>query len=339
MKIAYHLATPPAPVAELDAAVQEIERLRSEFGGSLDHLYPASSYRWWIPRRWPRAAVRQALREADRTADLHHIVTDRVFPFPCLRSLRKPVVCSLLTPPDRRPRSRDTLDRLDRIVVSSSSDIDRLGEAGRTRAQVIPPAIDLQSFVEVPAPPLQPFTLMMASAPWTRRQFATKGVDTLLAALRARPSWRLILLWRSVLEREVEERIRAADLEGRVELVRDRVDVAQMLKRVHVVVLAPTSPRVVRSYPHSLLESLAAGRPIVTSRHLAISELVRDHDGGRVCESSSEALVDALDSIEGDYGLHRKAARRLDLGAFAPQAFLRSWRRLYEAVLTREPSG
>ena len=47
------------------------------------------------------------------------------------------------------------------------------------------------------------FVLLAGSAPWTREQFHSKGVDALLKVAQQVPSLRLIFLWRGLLLREV----------------------------------------------------------------------------------------------------------------------------------------
>jgi hypothetical protein len=45
---------------------------------------------------------------------------------------------------------------------------------------------------------------MVGSAPWTKGQFRTKGVEALLEAARQNPRLHLIFLWREVLAEEME---------------------------------------------------------------------------------------------------------------------------------------
>ncbi|MCZ6727829.1 MAG: glycosyltransferase [Acidobacteria bacterium] len=333
MRIAYHLATPPAPLPSLDAAVQEVDALRAAFGGTLTQLYPAASYHAWVPRRWLLPSQVRRIVALDREVDLHHLVSDRLLPFPVLTQLRRPVIYRLLTSPERQPRGLAALSGP--VVVSSVLEAERLRGWGAAKVEVIAPGIDLERFRRVKAPPAGPFTVMMASAPWTRRQFATKGVDALLEALSRRPAMRLILLWRGVLTEAAQRRIETAGLEKRVELIRRPVDVARVLGRVHIVVLATTSPRVVKAYPHSLLEGLAAGRPILTSPQLAIAEWIRARGGGEVVECAPDPLGSALDRLMADYEPYRAAARGLDLGRFSITTYVDSYHQLYQSLMSR----
>ncbi len=332
MKIAFHLSTPPPPIPELDAAVQEVALLQAEFGGSRSHLYPAGAYRPWIPRGWLPAARVQALEEADARVDVHHLTTDRLLDHRALRRLRKPVVCRLMICPASRRLAVERSRIYRAIVVSSPVDAERLRSWGISGVRVIPPGLDLSRFRDVGPPPQEPFTVMMASAPWTRRQFATKGVDALLEVARSRPRTRLVLLWRGVLLAEAERRIEKRGLGDRVELVAGAVDITEALSRVHVVALAATSPRVVKAYPHSLLEGLAAGRPVLTSPVIALAQKVLDHRCGEVAACTPRALGGALDRLESDYASYRAAAAGLDLEDFSIGSHLDAYGDLFATV-------
>jgi glycosyltransferase involved in cell wall biosynthesis len=332
MKIAFHLTTPPPPLPALDAAVQEVALLRAEFGGPCSHLYPAAAYRPWIPRKWLPASRIRALEEADAWVDLHHVSSDRLFDHRALRRLRRPLVCRLLVCPSSRRHARERSRIYRAIVVSSPVDGERLRSWGISGVRVIPPGLDLGRFQSVAAPPDGPFTVMMASAPWTRRQFATKGVDALLEAMRLRPHMRLVLLWRGVLLPEIERRIRRRGLSGRVELIAGQVDVTEPLSRAHVVALATTSPRVVKAYPHSLLEGLAAGRPVLTSPTVSLAQMVRDHRCGEVTGCTPETVGAALDRLQSDFPRYQAAVAALDLTEFSIASYLRSYGDLFATV-------
>jgi glycosyltransferase involved in cell wall biosynthesis len=236
-----------------------------------------------------------------------------------------------LITPSHRPAGLSGLQRAAAIVVSSEDEAERLRRWGHPDVVSIPPGIDLRRFGRVP-PASGPFTLMMASAPWTRRQFRSKGIDALLRTVARRPGLRLVLLWRGALRRTVERRIAASGLTDRVVLLDGAVDVAQTLEQVHAVVLVVSSRRVVKAFPHSLLEGLAAGRPVITSPLLAISRLVADSGAGLVAECDAEALGSAVDRLQSEYGRYRAAAEALDLGPYSLSRHLDSYRALYERL-------
>ena len=332
MKIAFHLATPPAPRPELDAAVQEIECLREAFGGG-EHcdIYPGRVYRPWIRRTRLRPDQVDRWTRIDREVDLHHVVGDRPVVFPILDELRRPVIFRLLTP----SADLTTLSRLAaraRIVVSAPREALRLRAAG-IEAEAIAPGIDLERFSTVEAPPDDSFTVLYASAPWTRRQFATKGLDALLRAMATRSSMRLVVLGRGVLHRPIARLIARRRMSDRCEFIGETVTLEKLMNRVHVAVLAPTSPRVVKAFPHSLLEALAAGRPVITSNRLAIADWVSQHGCGEVVEPEATSVGAALDRIAAGYPDYALATGRLDMSPFAMARSIASYRALYATTL------
>ena len=63
-------------------------------------------------------------------------------------------------------------------------------------------------------------------------------------------------------------------LEKQVEILNKRVDVNAVLAGVHGSIALVTNPAIIRSFPHSLMESLAAGKPVIVSRSIPMSDYV-----------------------------------------------------------------
>ena len=110
---------------------------------------------------------------------------------------------------------------------------------------------------------------MVASAPWTVAQFASKGVDVLLDTAVANPNLRLTFLWRGVLFAEMMQKVTAMNLADRVTVINEQVDVNQMLATVHGTINLAAHSEIIKAYPHSLLDSLAAGKPVLVDKPLA----------------------------------------------------------------------
>jgi glycosyltransferase involved in cell wall biosynthesis len=175
---------------------------------------------------------------------------------------------------------------------------------------------------------------MVGSAPWTRAQFQSKGVDALLAAAQQAPQLRLVFLWRGVLVREIERRVRQLRLEAQVEILNERVNVNAVLAGVHASVALATDPAIIRPYPHSLMESLAAGKPVVVSRCIPMADYVERTGCGKVVESvDPTSLLTAAVALAREYERLQRAAQQAGQRDFSQQAMIASFRRVYEKIL------
>lgn len=334
MNILFHLTVPPSARAECDAVVQEVHALHSRFGGVIDHLYPGRRpgtrfpRRFWGVMRWP------LLRWAERRAVIHHIYNPDPYPFAILRWLRRPVIYTISAGIQARDaaNARELARRVHTLVVATEQERDRLRGWGIENARVVRPGIDLARFSPAPPPPDLPPTLLMGSAPWTREQFRTKGVDALLALARRWPELHLVFLWRGILYEEMMRRVRASGLSDRVEVINERTDVNAVLARVHAAVILTTEDALIKAYPHSLLEALAAGRPVLVSRRVPISRDVQEADCGIVLEDVEiSSLARALRALLADYEAY--ARRAADLSAtFSQQRLLAEYGAIYRAA-------
>lgn len=334
MRVLYLVTTPPPVVAGSDAVVQEVDLLRARFGGEVIWLRPS----WRARKRYPRALLGlhnlRAIRRWDNEVDLHHVYAPQLFWLPVLWFVRRPVVYTVTAGVNGRLPPMSFLRRLGAIVVPSEADLDALTRRGLRNAQLIPPGIDLDRFVDTPVPRGREFVLLSGSAPWTRQQFRTKGVDALLQVARTLPDVRVVFLWRGVLLPDLVARVRRLDVSGRVEILRDWVDVSQVLSRVHAAVVLAERPGLVKAYPHSLLEALAAGRPVLVSDGNAMARYVRETGCGRVVPRlEASALLEAIQQLRHGYERYRRRASEVGRHDFSQEELVAGHRHLYHALV------
>jgi glycosyltransferase involved in cell wall biosynthesis len=226
------------------------------------------------------------------------------------------------------------LGKLKAIVVPGRRDMDRLALRGDTRGHLLPAGIDVSRFGVEPPPANDRFVLLAGSAPWTREQFHTKGVEALLQVARERPWLRLVLLWRGWLLEELRRRVAGLGLSDRVEVLTDRVDVNQLLARVHAAVVLASEPRLVKAYPHSLLEALAAGRPVLVSDCIAMADYVREAQCGEVVTGMDRrSLEDGIRRLRGRYASLQAQARRVGKRDFSQERLVAAYGQVYESVV------
>ncbi len=313
MNVLYHLTVPDSPMATCDAVVQEVEALRRHIGsGVINHLYPGSKPGTRFPRRWWGMHQLPALLRAEKQVDVHHIFNPDPFPFAVLRLLRKPVVYTAVAGlGSALPKTIHHLAKQVHTLVLPTVEV-----AEQCRAWNIQnvtdagPIIDMTHFQYKSPPPDTPLTVLMGSAPWTIAQFQSKGVDALLAAATAQPELHLIFLFRGVLVDEMNARVQQAGLQDRVRIINEQVDVNAILAQVHAAVLFVTDPSVIKAHPHSLLEALAAGKPILVNRLLPLASMVETSQCGLVIEEvDADSIQTALKMLQQQYEKYQAMAQ------------------------------
>ncbi len=180
---------------------------------------------------------------------------------------------------------------------------------------------------------MKPFRLLVGSAPWTEAQFAGKGVDALLEAARQNANLHLVFLWRGVLYNEMNQRVQQLGLEGRVTVINKFVDVNAILATVHAAVVLSTDARIIKPYPHSLLEALAAGRPVLVSKAIPMADYVTQTGCGLVVESVSAAgVLAAIESLSTRYAQFQTTAQTVGARDFSREAMVSAYHKLYNRL-------
>jgi len=334
MSVLYLLTVPPPAIEGTEATLQEVSALQSAFAGKSVNLFPLKHPSGLLPKWLYGLHQVGALRAMERDCKLNHVYFSVPYFFPVLRVLRNPLVYTVTASLENYPRPHNLvhLRSLHRIVVSNERDAAALRSWGLTNYSVIPPGIDTSRLAPALAPlPLAgELTLLMASAPWVRRQFDLKGIDVLLETAARLPSLRLILLWRGLLLDELNERVQRLGLTDRIEIVDRKVAIGDYLGRAHATVLLAKEPDIVKAYPHSLLESLVAGKPVLVGGRIPLADYVRQRGCGIVVEDVGvAALTAAVATLRERYPDLARNAMNIGADAFSVTSLVENHRRLY----------
>jgi len=334
MNILYHLTVLPPKMPEAEAMSQEISALRANFGGDLVYLNPNQFSPVYVPRLLFGFHKLRQLWAREANLAMHQVYNPDPFPFPILRLLRRPVVYTLSCGVQNKQPRVAFFNSLAAVTVSDERSLKRLRSWGVDNCHLVRPGIDTSRFSFSPLPLGSEIRLMVGSAPWAGTQFRTKGVDALLSAAQQSPGLHLIFLWRGVLAEEMEARVHRMNLGKQVQVLNKRVDVNQVLASVHASITLAESPAIVRAYPHSLMDSLASGKPILVSRALPMSDYVEQSGCGKVVEGVNPTdILTAVEALAGEYEDVQKTAQQVGQRDFSQQAMLASYQKVYDHVL------
>ncbi|MDD5676881.1 MAG: glycosyltransferase [Kiritimatiellae bacterium] len=331
MNILYHLTSPSPPIAGTDAVFQEIEALRRRFGGECLQLYPLRRPSRTFPKLLYGFHQRRALRRREPSVDLHHLYYATLYPFPWLHALHKPLIYSAVTgvgPLMIRGRA-DWLKAIHTIVSCSPRDEAVLQALCPERYRIIRPGIAVERFSPVSVPLRNELILLVGSAPWIRRQFQTKGIDLLLDVAGSLPL-RLVFLWRGLLLSELQRHIARRGMSHRVEIINAPVDVNRVLARVHATVVLAETERQVKAYPHSLMESLSAGKPALVSGCIPMADYVAKAQCGEVVPSlTPDDLCASIKRLMDNYAARQASAQKRGRVDFALAPMLEAYAEVY----------
>lgn len=332
MNLLYLSPSPQPKVEGTDGLFTEIGYLRKSFGGDLISLSPARCLPPVIPVSLYGMHQIPALKRHNREVDIFHLFFPYVVNFRLLGYLSKPIIYTIISGIDEKhlPKSPPPCT----FVVSSSREADILHSRGYPCVHVIRPGIDLsQIHVALPQEPAPEFVLLAGSAPWNRRQFDTKGFNLLLKVLKQLPQIRLVCLWRGTLYREWADRVKSFGLADRVEIIHEKTDISEILSRCHAAVVLSATSDQIKSYPNSLMESLAAGRPVIVSRSNPMSYYVEDNGCGKVIENlCPEEMINAISDIRDEYSAFTRAASLAGHNLSATR-MIDDYRHLYQKVI------
>ncbi|WP_279165375.1 glycosyltransferase [Thermus scotoductus] len=146
---------------------------------------------------------------------------------------------------------------------------------------------------------------------------------------------RLLLVGDGPLRRELEDRVKALGLEDRVRFLGLRTDVPEILAAADAFILSSRW----EGNPLSVMEAMAAGKPVIATAVGGVPELVQDGKSGvLVPPGDVEALAEAILRLAGDVHLRRQLGQEAFKQArerFDVSVMVKGYETLYEVLLEK----
>lgn len=336
MKILYINTAPRARIARTDAVENEIQILQDAYKGERINVYPFSRPVSRLPLHVVGLQSISQLKRLDRVVDLHHIFSPILFPYPFLRFLRRPVVYSVGAGIDRTAHSQKWHDI--QVVVGSERDLDAAKSIGLDSASLVYPGVeDTSRFMKHQLPLTDQCILLSASAPWTSGQFSEKGFDLLFKAVSRNKDLRLVVLWRGLFYDLLMDAIQKFGIGNQVRVINEYTDISTLLPYVHGGIILASNPRIVRSIPHSMIETLAAGKPAIISDTIPMADYIQKKGCGCIVKDHSlESLERAIQMFIREYPLISKNAMETGGSDFTKEMMIEDYREVYQKALLRD---
>ncbi len=284
----------------------EVEVLRRRPGGARD-----------------RASLEVAVRASVRRFDPDVVVTHG----PSLGGITRPVLELGAPEPDEAPkgvfaslrgRVRATRKRQAIVLVPSPASATLLA-AGR-QFRVVPPGVDAQRYSPSDVSSVQPMRVVFVG-----RLVPSRGAHIALEVFDGLPRWAResahLDIVGSVVDRRYLDTLKRKASDLPVTLHTDVPDVLPFLRRASVAVLPPTAED---GWGRGILEAMACGVPVITSKG-GVIETLTGSAAELVPAGNLKLLGEALRS------LLRSAERRAELGAAGREHVLR--RHAWEVAL------
>lgn len=338
----HYLCASPKPGLEgCDALYNEICSLRERYNGNITHIYPFKKPSSKFPPFLYGLHNPIKLIKQDANHSINHVFASTLFNIPSLNLLRNPIVYNVagsLNRNSKLPNER-FLQRLSRIVVSNSRDKNYLESKGVNKVEIVKTGIDFTNKTIDTNPDLKvkgKLTLLLASSPWEMSQFESKGINLLLKVAQKMKNLKLILIWRGIHVTHIENLIKKYNVESSVTLINKKVEIKEYLQKADGVVLLANSPTIVKSYPHSLLEGLLSGKPVLVSKQIPIADFVKDFGCGLVIDShETTELFNKLQFFYNYYPKLKSNSSQINRHRFNFNNMINAYGKIYDQVLLK----
>ena len=261
-----------------EAVQKEISQLFNETNGAITNIYPRHVFSGYRPIVTVGYEFLRKLRRLENETDVNHFFAPALMNYSFLSFLRNPIVYTITAPvefTDTLPPLR-LLKKLTEIVTSDENSASILATKTGNHVRWIEPFVDFECNDTINFLPESPIIILMASAPWTKQQIKTKGIELILKTMLVCKEIHFKLLLRGRFHRVISQIVRDYGLTERVEILDSKVNMQQMFNKCHATILITSNAKILKSHPHSLIESLICKKPIILSKNIPLSNKIEN---------------------------------------------------------------
>lgn len=250
--------------------------------------------------------------------------------------LQSPIILTAAAPcsPTAMQQARKRILKISSLVLENEIQTTTLSSNLQAKSMVIYPGINLGQFWHQP-PVQKDFTILFASNPKSTKKFAGRGIYLLLdTAQKTKPGVIFDFAWRSpnhVLVTQLIKKNKITNIRLTHTLIKD---MNLRYGQAHCTIIPYTdSQDTVKLMPHSAIESLAAGKPVLCSSQSGIASLIEKHQVGVVFEPNVPSLLMAITKIRKNYAHYQKNCQPVAKRLFSHERFAREYEALYTALI------
>ncbi len=223
--------------------------------------------------------------------------------------------------------------KLERVVVESERQREILLSLGvdDDKVKIILPGINLENFSYTKE---QEFRILFASSPPKIEKFESRGVNLMLDYLEGNKNPNFLFLWRKTGYDLLKKEIGSRKVEKQVDVINELIaDMNEIFGKVSCTIAPFLYHDDHKPVPRSILESLAAGKPVLVSNKVSVSSLVKKEACGVVFEPTLEGLKKAIDELQRNYESYQKNSRKTAEKYFSAERFVEGYKKIYEEVM------
>jgi glycosyltransferase involved in cell wall biosynthesis len=330
-----------------EAASKEVASLLSAFESTYTTYLLDLSTKSWQPRIFSRRkclpiayslAALPLVGSYSSRFTINHLFASAAAPFLTSRLHKKN---SLLTITKATPllssleKNVQHLRQFRFVIVECERHRELLRQVGvdEARIRLIYPGAEIKPYHEAHGS----FKILFATSPLSRHDMLSRGVRMMVQAARRLPQAEFVLIWRETVVQDLNALIQEAGV-ANVRVVNGYVrDMDKYYDEVHATILPGLDHSSLKPCPHSFLESIGHGKPVLVSEPTSVAGIVAKTGCGVVFEPTIDGLTNAVNRLQENYEVCRSRCHPVVERLFSPQVFVEKHRQLYEAMSQRPP--
>lgn len=222
------------------------------------------------------------------------------------------------------------LKKLGAVVVESEGHRELLLQGGidESRLHLVYPGVAMHEY----RPAEGEFRILFASSPPVPNDLLSRGVHLMLRVAARMPQVRFVMAWRKANIDALHALIREYGVEN-IDVHNGYIeDMDELYASTHASILPGLTHNSLKPCPHSALNALAHGKPVLASGPTSISALLEREACGVTFAPTIEGLESAIGTLMADYGRIQPNCHRAVESHFTLERFIQEYDQLYQTL-------
>ena len=234
----------------------------------------------------------------------------------------------------RFERNLPYLKRFKSVVVESDRHKSLLVQGGlkETSVRLVYPGFEEKPYVKAG----NPFTILFATSPLHNDDFLSRGIYLMIDVAKRMPDIQFVFIWRKKAYQKLRQLVKKSTVENilvRNELIPDMDPVYQS---VHAVILPGLESCSLKPCPHSGIEGISHGKPVLASSASSMARIINSEKCGIIFDPDSAQLIQSILQLRDNYASYQKNCSGVIKKYFSREHYIDSYTQIYGDLIQLE---
>jgi len=228
-------------------------------------------------------------------------------------------------------RRKKYLDKIKLIIIETELEKNKLEEWGfnKNKIKLIRQGVNLKHFKYKKE---KEFKVLFATSPPKKNKFEERGIYLLLDVVQEMKNTKFVFVWRNKHYKKLMFEVKKRNIKN-LEIINQQTNMKKIYENISCTIVPFTKfDNHHKLIPLTLIESLASGKPIISTNKTDMVNIVNKEKIGLITNPDKLSLINAINNLKENYEQYQKNCERTAKKYFDEKIFLKKYKKIYQEM-------